>query len=154
LSRSLRALDRATDPVEDRFRFVQDRFASGGEPRRSWVPLDQLHSEVALEIAYLPRERRLRDVESSSGAHEAALLGDRDEVSEVAQLHNGSGAAANVPTCAHGQRAAAGRARHGFRYIKVFAADIGLWLRIHVAGELPVPIRLRPNVRRSIGALR
>jgi hypothetical protein len=114
---------------------VQDRFASGSEPRRSWVPLDQLHADVALEIAYLPRERRLRDVESSSGAHEAALLGDRDEVSEVAQLHNGSDAAANVPPCAHGQRAAAGRARHGFRYIKVFAADIGLWLRIHVAGE-------------------
>jgi hypothetical protein len=33
-------------------------------------------------------------VQPPSGAHEPALLGDRDEVSEVAQLHTGSRAAA------------------------------------------------------------
>jgi hypothetical protein len=106
------------------------------------MPIDELHAEVALEIAYLPREGGLRDVKSSSGAHETALLGDRDEVSEVAQLHNGSDAAAERADVRPTQRAAAERARHGFRYIKVFATDIGLWLLIHVARNQPAPIDL------------
>ena len=49
--------------------------------------LDERHAELRLEAADLLRERRLRDVLARGGAREVALVGERDEIAQLAQIH-------------------------------------------------------------------
>ena len=49
--------------------------------------LDERHAELGLEAADLLRERRLRDVLARRGAREVALVRERDEVAQLAQIH-------------------------------------------------------------------
>ena len=48
---------------------------------------EQGDAELGLELADLLRQRRLRHVEAFGGPAEVPLLGDGDEVAEVAQFH-------------------------------------------------------------------
>ena len=50
-------------------------------------PVEQCDAELLLELAHLLAERRLRDPHAGGGAPEVQLLGDGDEVAEVAELH-------------------------------------------------------------------
>ena len=49
--------------------------------------LDERHPELGLEAADLLRERGLRDVLPRRRAREVALVGERDEVAQLAQIH-------------------------------------------------------------------
>src|ERR1700722_15967170 len=54
---------------------------------RSGRPDEQRHLYLALEATNLIRERRLRNVESTSCSGEVALIRDCDEVPHVSKLH-------------------------------------------------------------------
>ena len=49
--------------------------------------LDERHAELGLEAADLLRQRRLRDVLAGGSAGEMALVGERDEVAQLAEIH-------------------------------------------------------------------
>jgi hypothetical protein len=51
------------------------------------VALEQRHAQARLERLDLLGERRRGDVQTVGGAAEMQLLGDRDEVPQLAQLH-------------------------------------------------------------------
>ena len=50
-------------------------------------PLDERDADLLLEPADLLRQRRLGDVLTLGGAGEVALVGERDEVFELSQIH-------------------------------------------------------------------
>jgi len=51
------------------------------------VTLEELDAELALEAPDLRGQPGLRDPEPLGGAREAALLGDRDEIPQVTEVH-------------------------------------------------------------------
>jgi hypothetical protein len=64
----------------------EERFALGRQPDPSAGPFQQGDTEEALELADLGAEDLLGDVHPPGGRGETTLLGDGDEVAEVAQL--------------------------------------------------------------------
>ena len=58
-----------------------------GEHDLARVALDELDAELALELLDLGRQRRLADEAGLGGPAEVAVLGDGDEVPEIAQVH-------------------------------------------------------------------
>ena len=71
-----RALERAA-------RVAEKLLARPRHPRPPRQPLEQLDAHFPLQVADLLRERGLRHPEPAGGPEEAALLGDRNEVSQV-----------------------------------------------------------------------
>ena len=61
--------------------------AGGRELDAACMAFEERRADLALQVADLPAQRRLRDVESPRRAAEVQLLGDRDEVAKVAELH-------------------------------------------------------------------
>ncbi|AMA58857.1 hypothetical protein BCCGELA001_22995 [Bradyrhizobium sp. CCGE-LA001] len=51
-------------------------------------PVEELGPELGFERLDVLAERRLREVQPPGGEGEAALLGDRDEIPELAQIHS------------------------------------------------------------------
>jgi hypothetical protein len=52
------------------------------------LALQQLHADFCFQIANLPAQRWLRGVQSSLGSgQQAALLGNRNKVSQMAEFH-------------------------------------------------------------------
>ncbi len=51
------------------------------------LPDEEIEAELGLKSRNLLGERRLRDPEPLCGTPDAELLGDRDEVAKLAQLH-------------------------------------------------------------------
>jgi hypothetical protein len=68
----------------------QQCVAGGGQPDAALVPVEQRLAELALEPADLRAHRRLSDRQAERRARDLALLGHRDEVGEVPQLHKQS----------------------------------------------------------------
>ncbi len=58
---------------------------SGRHP--ATIAVQQLGTQLPLEVADLLRQRRLSDVQDGRGTHELTLLGDGDEVAQMAELH-------------------------------------------------------------------
>ena len=67
----------------------ENRLADRGDTHRPPRPVEQRLAELALEPADLGADAGLGDVDALRAAREAPLLGDRDEVLELAELHNG-----------------------------------------------------------------
>src|SRR5918912_1128830 len=61
--------------------------AGGRELDAARRAVEKRHAQLRLEASDLLRQRRLRHVQAFRGAAEVALLGDRHERAEVAQLH-------------------------------------------------------------------
>src|SRR5262249_20868768 len=57
-----------------------------GQQHVPWLPLDQLHAEVVLELAQLCRQRRLADEAGSRGTAEVACFSQPGEVAQVLEL--------------------------------------------------------------------
>ncbi len=65
-----------------------DQFLTGrGEPQRLGGAIHQACAQPALQQPDLLTEGRLGDVEPARGGGEVALLGQRDEVAQQAQVH-------------------------------------------------------------------
>ena len=74
--------------LERLLRFDQEAFAGMGQGDRALgLAREQLGSEHGFQGADLVAERGGRDIEARGGAAEMQLLGDRDEVPEVAEFH-------------------------------------------------------------------
>jgi hypothetical protein len=99
------------------------RFLHGVQPGRRQrhapaVPHQELRSELLLELADLPAEHRLCDVEAPAARPKVELLGERDEVAELPQVQRRTGLrihAGRVSPAAEGVLTAAvgGRDRDG-----------------------------------------
>jgi hypothetical protein len=67
---------------------VEKRPAGSGQFDAVHTAAHQLNADLVLQIADLPAQRRLRRVQPFlSRERQAALLGDRDEITKVPQLH-------------------------------------------------------------------
>ena len=65
---------------------AQEQFPGLGQLDGSSRPVQERSAQLAFQMLDLLRERRLGDAEALRGAPEVPLLGDGDEVAEVAQL--------------------------------------------------------------------
>jgi hypothetical protein len=74
---------------EDRARLVAEDGAALGELHAAREPAEEREAQLALEVAHLLRQRRLADAERLRRAREVAVLGHREEVAQVPQLHGG-----------------------------------------------------------------
>jgi hypothetical protein len=78
---------RGVDGGEDLAPALEEHRAGRSELDAARGPVGQRFAELGLKAADLLRQRRLGDVKALGGAAEVPLLGDRDEVAEVSQLH-------------------------------------------------------------------
>lgn len=86
---------------------------------------EQLHAELRLQMADLPRQRRLGNMQAPRRAADVALLGNRDEVMELVEAHPGSLASSGP---AAGRTAIPKRYwRTGLRPLQPEAVGIDLW---------------------------
>ena len=77
---------------------LEQRLPGRGEPGRPLVPLEQLHLQLLLERADLPRQHRLGDMQRLRGAPEVQLLGHRHEIAHLAQIQvHGTPASSGPP---------------------------------------------------------
>ena len=76
------------DVFENRAHLGHQRGPCACELHTSWQPTKQLHLELTLEGADLLTERRLLDAELFGSPSDVPFLGNRKEVSQVAQLQD------------------------------------------------------------------
>jgi hypothetical protein len=69
--------------------WAEELLARGQQAHSLRGPLEQRDAELTLEVADLPAERRLRDVQPPRGATDVLLLGDGDEVVDLREAHPG-----------------------------------------------------------------
>src|SRR5215510_14571036 len=67
-------------------RFRQKRLPSGGQGDTRSQAAEQRYAETIFQLANLPTERRLSEVQTLSRAAEAQFLGDRNEILHVTQI--------------------------------------------------------------------
>ena len=84
----------STSTLANRLRLCQDVatvsqqiLALGRELDATTDSIEELHSELRLQVADLAREGRLADVDVLGGPRDAALLGDAHEIAEMPKLH-------------------------------------------------------------------
>ena len=79
----------AARSASERTRLASRRNSSAGLGQLDGAarPVQERPAQLAFQVLDLLRERRLGDAEAFRGAPEVPLLGDGDEVAEVAQLH-------------------------------------------------------------------
>ena len=82
-----RAAQRVVGQSQDRARIRQQALACLGQCHAMGQPVEQSRTDFRLELPDLLAERRLADPEPDRGAREMQLLGDSQEIAEVAQLH-------------------------------------------------------------------
>ena len=78
------------DGVEDLARAHEERRAGRGQLDLALVAQQQRRADLLLELADLLAQRRLGHVQALRRAAEVQLLGDGDEVAQVAELHGPS----------------------------------------------------------------
>lgn len=72
--------------VQDRAGLVEEHLTRAGERDAAAVAFEQGDAKASLELLDRPRQRRLGDAEPLGRPAEVQLLGDRDEVPELAGL--------------------------------------------------------------------
>ena len=68
--------------------FGEKDFSGFRQPQGFGAAFKQLKTDFVFEIADLPAQARLRDVQLQRGTRNILLLGDGDEITEVAQFHS------------------------------------------------------------------
>jgi hypothetical protein len=81
-----RRLDRPVEVPEEHPHVAQERLPRGGQTDAAVRPDEQDRPDAILELGDRLAQRRLRDVQPARGSAEAPVLGDSDEVAEVAKL--------------------------------------------------------------------
>ena len=69
---------------------IDDPCAGVGQAHEPGRPLDQFHAELGLELLELDGQRRLGDEARLGGTTEVAVIGDRHQVLQVAEVHDGT----------------------------------------------------------------
>jgi hypothetical protein len=82
-----RALGRAARCGQPAPRIREEDGAGGREPHAAADPVEQGRAELRLQVADLPGERGLGDVQPLRSAAEILLLRGGDEVAQMAELH-------------------------------------------------------------------
>ena len=77
----------SADEVDDLLGALAQAKARLGELDATAPALEQLDSQLALEVLHLPRERRLRYMQDLRSAGYGSLARDHEEVLQVAELH-------------------------------------------------------------------
>jgi 3-oxoacyl-[acyl-carrier protein] reductase len=80
------AFERGTDSLDRNPPLLEQHGAGRGQGDPAAGPLEQRHTELALELADGRRQRRLGHAQARRGPGEVQLLRDRDEIPELAQL--------------------------------------------------------------------
>ena len=75
------------DLGKDRAGIGQERLAGVGRLDAARLAAEQLRAELAFERPHLLAQRRLLDAEPLGRPRDLSLLGDGDEVAQVAKLH-------------------------------------------------------------------
>ena len=75
------------DLVQHFARALRDLAADFGQQHLARRALDERDAELFLELLDLRRQRRLADEARLGGAAEMLVFGERDQISEVAQVH-------------------------------------------------------------------
>jgi len=79
---------RGTPRLHDKFSgFLQECLAGLGEFHLSLAAHEERDPNIVLELANLPAQRRLRDMQLLRGLPEVKVLGNSNEVSDVTQFH-------------------------------------------------------------------
>ena len=78
---------RSVDLGEDQPRVGEEALAGGQQGDTSRRALEQRGPELVLEVADLPGQRRLGDVELARGATDVLRLGHGDEIVDLRQAH-------------------------------------------------------------------
>ena len=87
-----RGVERGVEARDRRARLRHQRGAGRRRRDAAARALEQLDAELELELAERLAERRLGEVQLERGARDAAALGDRDEVAQLADLgHRAAG---------------------------------------------------------------
>src|SRR5262249_38165674 len=73
--------------LDRRARLLEEALADMGVRHAARLAGEELRAEHRLERLDLRAQRRRRDVETRGRAREMQLLGDRDEVAKMTQLH-------------------------------------------------------------------
>jgi hypothetical protein len=81
--RLLRESARMLDATEDVFRLAQKGAAGSRQRHVMTAPIEQRHTNLSLELAYLLAERWLRRVQPNRGAREIQFFGHRYEVPQM-----------------------------------------------------------------------
>ena len=68
--------------------FIEENFPRLGEPHGFCAMVEQRHAQLILQVADLPAQRRLRDVQPRRRARDVLFFGDSDEISQVAKFHS------------------------------------------------------------------
>src|SRR6202012_497737 len=71
-------------------RLDEQRAPDVGQEHAPPVAIEQRLAHLFFEVAHLPAQRRLGDAQAVGGTAKVELLGDGDEVAQVAQLHRRS----------------------------------------------------------------
>ena len=77
--------------------FREEAPPSGQQPHAARAALEQLHAQLFFQRTDVPRQRRLRDVQSLRRRPQRALLGHGHEVSELVQAHDEQSTTASAP---------------------------------------------------------
>ena len=103
--------------AQDVARLLEQRDAGGGERDAALGAVEQLDSELLLELAYLLAHRGLGHVEALGGAAEVQFLGHGDEVPQMTEFHSGLpvSAGGDRPRRSPGGRRGRGRSHAGSR---------------------------------------
>ena len=81
---------RGVELGEDVARPGDEQLAGAGERDLARRALDEREPDLGLQALDLLRERRLGDVLARRGAREVALVGEGDEIAQLAQFHTHS----------------------------------------------------------------
>ena len=81
-----------------RTRLGQERLAGVGQADAAGVTFEELDAELRLELGDRVRESRLGDVQARRSARDLPLLGDREEIAQLASLE------AHIPPCSRRAR--------------------------------------------------
>src|SRR5262245_5384023 len=114
-------------------RTSKERAAGFGQPDLARAAHEEIRADLLLEPTNRGAERRLRHVETARGTAEVQLLGDRDEVAEMAELGHESSVLPAIPN------------RYGARPIRCFARPA---VAASVAGEERSAMAELPTIHR------
>jgi putative oxidoreductase len=84
----LGSFDRLLGACEQVTRIDEERFARFREANTVCAAVEEVDADLGLQVANLPTQRRLRDVEACGRSGKRFFFGDGDEVTNVPKLHS------------------------------------------------------------------